>query len=195
MKRLQKREINMTEGPLLRKILLFSLPIMATNLLQTFYNAADMMVVGLSSEPDAVGAIGTTAAFVNLLYNVFMGFATGANVVVARYLGAKENERTSRSVHTALLLSVLLGSVTAVLGLFVSRPILALMGNEGKLVAVVAAKDAERAVEIIRGCKYGGDAAIIGKVSEASSGVTVTTPLGGKKKVGILIGEGLPRIC
>ena len=69
------------------------------------------------------------------------------------------------------------------------------MGNEGKLVAVVAAKDAERAVEIIRGCKYGGNAAIIGKVSEGSSGVTVTTPLGGKKKVGILIGEGLPRIC
>lgn len=69
------------------------------------------------------------------------------------------------------------------------------MGNEGKLVAVVAARDAEKAVEIIRSCKYGQDAAIIGTVSENSSGVTVTTSLGGKKKVGILIGEGLPRIC
>lgn len=80
----------MTEGPLFGKILLFILPLMATNLLQTLYNAADMMVVGLSSEADAVGAIGTTGAFINLVVNVFIGFATGANVMVARHLGAPE---------------------------------------------------------------------------------------------------------
>ncbi len=68
------------------------------------------------------------------------------------------------------------------------------LGNEGKLVAVVDRKDAERALEIIKGSKYGKDAAIIGKVT-AGSGVVMETALGGKKKVGILIGEGLPRIC
>lgn len=68
------------------------------------------------------------------------------------------------------------------------------MGNEGKLVAIVAAKDAEKALTAIKGSKYGENAAIIGRVS-AGQGVTVNTALGGKKKVGILIGEGLPRIC
>lgn len=68
------------------------------------------------------------------------------------------------------------------------------MGNEGKLVAVVAPKDAEKALEIMRGCKYGEGASIIGKVTQGD-GVVMNTALGGKKRVGILIGEGLPRIC
>ena len=68
------------------------------------------------------------------------------------------------------------------------------MGNEGKLVAVVAKADAERALKIIKNSKYGKDAAIVGRVS-AGSGVVMETTLGGRKKVGILIGEGLPRIC
>ncbi len=124
----------MTEGPLFGKILLFILPLMATNLLQTFYNAADMMVVGLSAEPDAVGAIGTTGSFINLVVNVFIGFATGANVVVARHLGAHENERTSRTVHTALTISVLFGLLATGIGLVISRPVLSIMGAEGKLL-------------------------------------------------------------
>ncbi len=68
------------------------------------------------------------------------------------------------------------------------------MGNEGKLTCVVAEKDAKRALEIIKNSKYGENAAIIGKVT-SGEGVTVNTAIGGKKKVGILIGEGLPRIC
>ena len=68
------------------------------------------------------------------------------------------------------------------------------MGNEGKLVCVVSAMDADRALELIKNSKYGENAAIIGKVIEGD-GVTVCTSIGGKKKVGILIGEGLPRIC
>ena len=68
------------------------------------------------------------------------------------------------------------------------------MGNEGKLVAVVKAEDAERALAAIKGSKYGENAAVIGQVSDGA-GVTLLTPLGGKKKVGILVGEGLPRIC
>lgn len=68
------------------------------------------------------------------------------------------------------------------------------MGNEGKLACVVSANDADRALELIKNSKYGENAAIIGKVIEGD-GVTVCTSIGGKKKVGILIGEGLPRIC
>lgn len=130
----RKRTVNMTEGPLFGKILAFVLPLMATNLLQTLYNAADMMVVGLSGEPDAVGAIGITSSFINLVINVFMGFATGANVVVARHLGAREEERASRAVHTALTLSLLFGVVGMTIGLLVARPVLSMMGAKGRLL-------------------------------------------------------------
>ncbi|MBR3862606.1 MAG: MATE family efflux transporter [Clostridia bacterium] len=130
----KKRTVNMTEGPLFYKILLFILPLMATNLLQTLYNAADMMVVGLSTEPDAVGAIGITGSFINLVLNVFIGFATGANVVVARHLGAREGERASRTVHTALTVGLVFGVAGAAIGLVISRPVLALMGAKGKLL-------------------------------------------------------------
>ena len=62
----QKRKLSITDGPILSRMILFILPVMATNFLHTFYNAADIMVVGLSGEGNAVGAIGTTASFVSL---------------------------------------------------------------------------------------------------------------------------------
>ncbi len=131
----KKRETpNLTEGPIFVKLLLFCLPLMATNLLQVLYNAADMMVVSLSHESAAVGSIGTTGAFVNLVVNVFIGFATGANVIVARALGAKDNDRASRATHTALVLGVLFGLAGAAIGLVSSRTVLSLMGAEGKVL-------------------------------------------------------------
>lgn len=68
------------------------------------------------------------------------------------------------------------------------------MGNEGKLIAILPAEEADRALAIVRACPYGENAALIGKV-EAGKGVTLVTPLGGKRKIGPLVGEGLPRIC
>ena len=120
----------MTEGPLFGKILLFVLPMMATNLLQVAYNAADMMIVGLSSESNAVGAIGITGAFINLVLNIFIGFSIGANVVIARHLGAKNDEMASKVVHTSLLLAFVLGILGGAIGFVITRPVLTLMGAE-----------------------------------------------------------------
>jgi putative MATE family efflux protein len=131
-------EIDMINGPLWGKIISFSLPVILTNLLQVFYNAADMMVVGLSSEPDAVSAIGTTAALTALIVNVFVGFATGANVVVAHHIGAGEEKQTSRAVHTALSMALVFGLLSAVFGLVFGRPILRMMKVEGKLLSLAA---------------------------------------------------------
>ncbi len=128
------KNIDMTEGSVFWKLVWFSIPLMITNLLQMLYNAADMMVVSLSHEPSAVGAIGMTGAFINLVINVFMGFATGANVMVARHLGAREDEKTSRTTHTAIVMSVVFGFVSTIIGLVISRPVLSLMGAEGKLL-------------------------------------------------------------
>ena len=124
----------MTEGPLFTKILLFVLPMMATNLLQVAYNAADMMIVSLSSEANSVGAIGMTGPFINLVLNLFMGFSIGANVVIAHSIGAREGERASKVVHTSLLLALTLGVVGCVIGWFISEPVLSAMGVDGNLL-------------------------------------------------------------
>lgn len=129
-----KKKIDFTQGKVFLKIIWFVLPIVATNLLQMFYNAADMMVVSLSTEKNAVGAIGITGSFISLVINVFIGFAVGANVVVAREIGAKNRERTQKAVHTALLMGASFGLVGTGIGLAISRPVLRFMGAQGSLL-------------------------------------------------------------
>ncbi len=130
----EKKKVDFTQGKIFPMLILFVLPIVATNLLQMFYNAADMMAVSLSHEANAVGAIGTTTSFVHLIVNVFIGFSVGANVVVAKHIGANDKEKTQRAVHTSLIMAVIFGVVGAGLGIAVSRPILQAMGNTGSLL-------------------------------------------------------------
>lgn len=129
-----KKKLGFTEGKIFFKLLWFVLPIVATNLLQSLYNAADMMVVSLSDETNAVGAVGTTGSFIHLIVNVFIGFSVGANVVVARHIGANDEERKQKAVHTALILGLLFGVGGAAVGIAVSRPVLVAMGNIGNLL-------------------------------------------------------------
>ena len=129
-----KRKIDFTSGKVFLKIIWFVLPIVATNLLQMLYNAADMMVVSLSHEQNAVGAIGTTGSFINLIVNLFIGFAVGANVVVAREIGAGDSSRVQSAVHTALIIAVVSGIVGGGIGVGISRPVLTAMGNTGSLL-------------------------------------------------------------
>lgn len=128
------RKRDFTNGPILSRVIRFVLPLIATNLLQILYNTADMIVVGFSSEPDAVGAIGSCSALVHLLVNLFIGFSTGATVMVARHLGAKNEERVSATVHTAVLMSIIFGIACGAVGIAVSRPLLQLMGAEARLL-------------------------------------------------------------
>ncbi|MBQ7363119.1 MAG: MATE family efflux transporter [Clostridia bacterium] len=129
-----KAKIDFTSGPILKKLLIFTLPIIATNLLQVFYNAADMMVVSLSDEPNAVGAVGITGSFINLVTNLFIGFSVGANVVIARHIGAKNDRDAERATHTAVLMALAVGILGGVIGLFLSRPVLVWMGNTGNVL-------------------------------------------------------------
>jgi len=134
MTRIKTNAIDMTTGPLFGKIVRFILPLIATNLLQMLYNATDIMVVGLSSNPDAVGAVGSTSAFLHLILNIFIGFSTGADVVVARYIGAKDRENTSRSVHTSICMGVIFGAIGGAVGILLARPVLDMMGYTGNLL-------------------------------------------------------------
>ncbi len=132
----EKRKIDFTQGRLFLKIVWFVLPIMATNLLQTFYNAADMMVVSLSSEENAVGAIGTTTSFIHLIVNLFIGLSVGANVVVAREIGAKDREKTQTAVHTSLIMAAIFGLLGMAIGLLIAKPVVRAMGNTGSLLTL-----------------------------------------------------------
>lgn len=135
---MKKYEIDMCNGPLLGKILIFTFPLMASGLLQLLFNAADMVVVGRYAGSNSLGAVGATGSLVNLLVNVFMGLSVGANVVVAHYYGAKRYEELSKSVHTAISLSLVCGGVLLVVGWFCSQPLLVMMGTPDEILPLSA---------------------------------------------------------
>lgn len=124
----------MLEGPLFGKIFFFALPLIITNMLQVFYNAADMVVAGMSNVDGAIGSIGTTNAMINLIVNIFMGFSVGTNIVVARNIGKKDPEAISGAVHSSLIVGLITGLICAVIGFFISRPVLEMLGDEGHIL-------------------------------------------------------------
>lgn len=125
---------DLTQGPLLKKLLVFVLPLILTNFLQFCYSAADMIVVGFSDVEGAIGAIGTTNAMINLVLNTFIGLSVGANVIVSRNIGKGDREAVSRAVHTSLLVSLFCGVICVFIGLAINRPILTLMGDQGHVL-------------------------------------------------------------
>ena len=122
-------EMDMTTGSLLPKVLAFSGPLILTGILQLLYNAADIVVVGRFAGPQALAAVGSTGALINLLVNVFMGLSVGASVVVARAYGAGDNASVSTGVHTAITVAGVAGVLVGVLGFVASHPLLKWMGS------------------------------------------------------------------
>ncbi len=132
--RSKRFEMDMTSGNLFKKIVLFSLPLMATGILQLLYNAADLIIVGsFGSEKDAMGAVGSTSSLINLIVNLFMGLSVGANVLVARYFASKEEKKLSKTVHTSITISLVVGIILGIFGFIFARPLLALMDNPMEL--------------------------------------------------------------
>ena len=102
-------EIDMCNGPLLGKILLFSIPLMLSGILQLLFNAADIIVVGRFSGSTALAAVGSTSSLINLLINIFVGLSVGVNVLVARYYGGQKERDVQETIHTAVLTAILSG--------------------------------------------------------------------------------------
>ncbi len=134
----KKYEIDMIHGPLLGKILLFTLPLMASSILQLLFNAADIIVVGRYAGSDALAAVGSTGALINLLTNMFIGFSVGANVLVARYYGAGKPDEVSETVHTSVMLSIIGGILLATIGIIFASPLLELMGTPENVLPLAA---------------------------------------------------------
>lgn len=122
-------EIDMCNGPILGKILVFSIPLMLSGILQLLFNAADVIVVGRYAGSQSLAAVGSTSSLINLLVNVFIGLSVGVNVQVAQYYGAKKEKDVNDTVHTAVAISLVSGLFLVVLGVAAARPLLELMGT------------------------------------------------------------------
>ncbi len=129
-----KYEMDMCSGSLLPKILLYSLPLMLSGILQLLFNAADIVVVGRFAGNDALAAVGSTSSLINLLVNVFMGLSVGTNVMVARFYGAGQKKELEEMVHTAILTSIVSGVILIFVGLALSRPALLLMDTPENVI-------------------------------------------------------------
>lgn len=126
--------IDMTSGNLLKNVFLFSVPLMLTTCLQMIFNAADTIVVGKFSGEVALASVGATSSVIFLLISVFNGLSVGTNVVVSKYIGARNDEKTSDATHTSIWISLVAGVLLTVIGIVFSKPLLRLMSTPEKLL-------------------------------------------------------------
>lgn len=131
---MKKYTIDMCSGSLPKKMLLFAIPLILSSILQLLFNAVDLIVVGKYVGETALAAVGSTGSLINLLTNLFIGLSVGANVLVARYIGAKQDSDVHETVHTAVLISVLSGLLLTVIGLLFAKPLLVLMSTPGNVL-------------------------------------------------------------
>ena len=131
-------QINMTEGDLMSKILLFSLPLMASSLLQLLFNAADIIVVGKFAGHQSLAAVSSTSSLINLIVNIFIGLSVGTNVLVARFIGANQYDDISKTVHTSIYISIVGGILLTIFGLFMAKPLLELMNTPADVIDLAA---------------------------------------------------------
>lgn len=120
----KKYTMDLTTGPILKNVIIFSIPLVISSVLQLLFNAVDVMVVGKFAGDNSLAAVGANGPIVNLLINLFMGLSVGANVLVARYFAAKEEEKLSKVVHTAITVSLISGILLIVIGWFGARALL-----------------------------------------------------------------------
>ncbi len=131
----QKYEVNMLEGSIFKSIVLFALPLILSNLLQVFYNAADIIIVGQFAGSAAMASVGATGSISALIVNTCIGLSVGASVLVARRFGAGHYDGIHRAVHSSILLSFYVGIFAMLVGIIFSSPLLKLLGTpKGKVL-------------------------------------------------------------
>lgn len=129
-----KKNIDMINGPLLKKLIVFSVPLILSGVLQLLFNAADVVVVGQFAGTESLAGVGSTGSLVNLITNLTIGLAVGANVVMARAIGAQSREKASKIVHTSVIVAVAGGVIVALIGYFMSATFLTLMKTDPEVI-------------------------------------------------------------
>lgn len=123
----KSRNVDMCNGSLFKSIILFAVPLMLSGILQLFFNAADVVVVGKFAGDESLAAVGATTTLINLLTNLFIGLSVGANVLVANYYGARQKRDVHETVHTAMTVSAFCGIFLTVVGFLAAPFLLSLM--------------------------------------------------------------------
>ncbi len=132
---MKNKSIDMLHAPLLPSILRFSVPLILSSVLQLLFNAADLMVVGnWSDNQNAVGAISSTGALINLIVNLFIGLSIGAGVAVSHGIGSSDDEAVSKVVHTSMPTAVIGGILMTIVGIIFAEPLLVLMDTPADLL-------------------------------------------------------------
>lgn len=137
-RRIMRTSVNMCQGPFLKKILLYTVPIVLTGILQLAFNAADLIVVGQYSGSVSIAAVGSTGPLTNLIVNLFIGLSVGAGVSVAQALGAGHEKEVERLIHTAIPTAIIGGLVLTVIGVFFSKPLLQMMDSPEDVIDLSA---------------------------------------------------------
>ena len=129
-----KYEIDMCNGSIMDKLISFSLPLMLTSILQLMFNAVDIIVVGHYTGSEALAAVGSTTALINIFTNLFIGVSLGANVLAARYFAAGQDKEMSEAVHTAIALALVSGVIMAFVGVGATRLALEVMDTPANVI-------------------------------------------------------------
>lgn len=117
----------LAEGSIFKKLVLFTIPILLTNLFQQTYNLADALMMGRFISTEALAAVGANNSVINLLLAIFLGLGAGGGVLVAQYYGAKQGEKVKTAVHNIIIISLIFGVIMTAVGYFSARPILELI--------------------------------------------------------------------
>ena len=130
-----KYEIDMCNGSIMDKLISFALPLMLSGILQLMFNAVDIVVVGHFTGKQALAAVGSTTALINVFTNLFIGISLGANVLAARFFASGREKEMSDTVHTAILLALISGILMAGIGVISAKGALLLMGTPDNVIA------------------------------------------------------------
>lgn len=130
-----KFEIDMCNGSVMDKLISFSLPLMLSGILQLMFNAVDIIIVGRFTGSQALAAVGSTTALINVFTNLFIGISLGSNVLAARFYASGKAKEMSETVHTSILFALISGIVMAIAGLLFSRLALELMGTPSDVIS------------------------------------------------------------
>ena len=130
----QLHTIEMTTGSLWKNILLFSLPLMLTQVLEVLFNLSDVAIAGKFADYLALGAVGSTTLLVSLFTGLLIGIGSGVNVAVARGLGLRDKEQVERTVHTSFLICAAAGVIMLLICNLLARPMLALLNTKDELI-------------------------------------------------------------
>ena len=125
---------NMVSGPTFLKMILFSVPVVLSGILQLLFNACDIIVVGNFAGDASLAAVGSTSSLINLFTNLFIGLSVGSNVLIAHFVGSNDKSKVSLTVHTSIVLAIICGVFLSVAGFIFANPILKLMGSPDDVI-------------------------------------------------------------